>query len=175
MPLPITGYFSNSNYYASDGSNENLSLFGVNAKVIPNTIFSIGIGSDCVINPNGESSNNPAIEAKLKYNINNNLNTQFRFRKIGGTEQYRVTFGGSHKFDKHNSIYAAVHATSKNNHGTWNHKTGGWIGYTYTFNNGVSLSGELQQNINLNGKPTQIGSFNDGNKLVNMMLTVPLN
>ena len=61
------------------------------------------------------------LEAKLKYNINDNLNAQARFRKIGDAEQYRVTFGGSYKFDKNNSIYSSVHLTTKHSNGNFEH------------------------------------------------------
>ena len=172
MPIRINGNISTSNYLAFDGNNENLTMLGASAKVAPNTTLSIGFGNDSNIN-GSKISNKPAFEAKVKYNIGEHLNAQARFREIGGTEQYRVTFGGSYKFDNKNSIYGSVHATSKNNHGDWNHKAGGWIGYTHDFGNGFSVSGELQQNIPLNKTAQSVGktlgSFNDSNKSFNII------
>lgn len=174
MVLPrVNGFISNSNYYSLDGSNENLTLFGGNVSLGKSSSLSLSAGADWNVDSDGNSKLNPAFEAKFRQNIGENFNTQVRFREIGGSEQYRVTFGGSYSFDKNNSIYAATHFTSKNNNGDWNHKTGGWIGYTHKFNNGVSVSGEIQQNINI-GKHNNLDAF-DGNKLFNVMVSIPLN
>ena len=172
MPSPVSTFISNSNYYSMDGSNENLTLMGWNFPLGKSTSVSFSGGVDWNIDSKGDSKVNPAIEAKFKQNIGKNLNVQFRFREINCAEQYRVTFGGNYNFDKNNSIYAAAHFTSKDNRSDWTHKTGGWIGYTHKFNNGVSISGELQQNINI-GKNTDFDAF-DSNKLFNVIVSVPL-
>ena len=177
MPNPrIITNLSTSNYLSFDGTNENLTMIGGNVKLTPSFSASLGAGNYWT-HSKGKDKNEPAIEAKLKYNIGEHLNAQARFREIGGTEQYRVTFGGSYKIDKHQSIYASAHATAKNSN-EWKYNTGGWIGYTYNFNNGVSVSGELQQNIPLNKGSKNVGKtlgcFDDSNKMVNVMITVPL-
>lgn len=177
MPTPsVTGIFSSSNYTSFDGSNENLTTLGAKVALRDDLSVSFGFGNDWTLSKNGESKNKPAIEVKARYNINQNFNTQFRFREIGGDEQYRVTFGGSYSFDKHNSIYAALHATTKHTN-EWKHNAGIWVGYTHTFNNGISISGEVQQNIPLNKGSKGFGetiSSMDANKMVNVMLTVPI-
>ena len=174
MPIKLSGNVSTSNYLAFDGSNENLTMVGVSTKVGSNTTFSLGLGNDSNIN-GSKISNKPALEAKVKYNIGEHLNAQARFREIGGTEQYRVTFGGSYKLDDKNSLYGAFHATSKNNNGDWNHKAGGWVGVTHNFGNGLTVSGEIQQNIPLNktaqGVGNTLSSFNDSNKSFNVIVS----
>ena len=174
MPFPhISSQFNMSNYYSFDGTNENLTLLGASTS-FGKTSLTIGAGNDCTINPDGHIKNKPAIEIKGKYNIGEHLNMQARFREIGGKEQYRITFGGSYSFDKNNSIYSSAHITTNDFH---KYKGGLWAGYTHKFNNGISLSAEFQQNLDKEtsrnlGKT--LGSFNDGNKLFNVMLTVPL-
>lgn len=172
MPLPVSGYLSNSNYFSFDGSNENLTLGGLNIRLGEGSNFSVGAGADWTENADGSSNVVPAFEAKFKQNIGQNLNAQARFREINGAEQYRVTFGGSHSLNRNNSIYGAAHFTSKNQNGDWSHKTGAWIGYTHTFRDGISLSAELQQNINI-GKPNNIWAM-DGNKSFNVIVSIPI-
>ncbi len=174
MPTPsVTGIFSSSNYTSFDGSNENLTTLGAKVALSDNLSVSIGFGNDCTIAKNCDgfysTKNKPAIEVKAKYNINKNLNTQFRFREIGGDEQYRVTFGGSYSFDKQNSIYSALHATTKHTN-EWKYNAGIWVGYTHTFKNGISLSGELQQNI-----PLKNTKLNASDTMFNTILSIPLN
>ena len=180
MPTPsVTGIFSSSNYTSFDGSNENLTMLGAKVALRNDLSVSLGFGNDCTVTKDGNgfytTKNKPAIEVKAKYNIKN-LNTQLRFREIGGDEQYRIAFGGNYSFDKHNSIYAALHATTKYTN-EWKHNAGIWVGYTHTFKNGISISGELQQNIPLNKGSKGFGetiSSMDANKMVNVMLTVPI-
>lgn len=175
MPIPkLNANISSSNYTSFDGYNENLTMLGASVNKGKFNI-SLGIGNDWTVNKE-KSVNKPAFEAKCKFNIGNSLNAQVRFREIGNTEQYRVTFGGSHSFDKQNSIYASAHVTTKNNHENWKTTTGGWIGYTHKFENGISVSTELQQNIVLN-KSDDIGKTLgalDGNKSVNVIISLPL-
>ncbi|MCR5265073.1 MAG: hypothetical protein K6E29_00590 [Cyanobacteria bacterium RUI128] len=173
MPSPVSGYISNSNYYSFDGSNENLTLGGINLKLGQGSNLSIGAGADWTIGTDGASNVNPALEVKYKQNLGHNLNAQVRFREIDGAEQYRVTFGGSHAFNNNNSIYGAAHFTSKYSNGEWGHKTGAWVGYTHNFRGGVSVSAELQQNINI-GKPNNIWDM-DGNKSLNVIVSIPIN
>ena len=172
MPSPVSGYFSNANYLSFDGCNENLSLVGVNFKLAQGSNLSLGAGADWSVGTDGSSKVIPVFEAKYKQNFGKNLNVQARFRELYGSEQYRVTFGGSYPLDKNNSIYGAAHFTSKYGNGDWSHKTGAWIGYTHTFKNGISLSTELQQNINI-GKPNKILAM-DGNKSFNVMVSIPI-
>ena len=178
MPIrKINAQVTSSNYYSLDGNNENLTMLLASTALNKNTTLTLGFGNDWTVT-DGKNKNKPAIEAKAKYNIGENLNTQFRFRKIGGTEQYRVTFGGSHKIDKNQSLYASIHTTAKNS-GNWKCNTGGWIGYTYKFKNGTSISAEFQQNIPLNNTKQSVGktlsAFDDSNKMINVILSVPLN
>ncbi len=172
----VTIKISNANYLSFNGENENLTLIGGDIKFSSRLNMSVGIGNDWTHSKSG-NKNKPAIEAKIKYNIGECFNAQTRFREIGGTEQYRVAFGGSYKLDKHNSIYSDLHFTAKDS-GEWKYNTGGWIGYTYKFNNGVSVSGELQQNIPLNkgsqGAGKTLAAFDDSNKMFNLMLTIPI-
>ena len=177
MPIPkITGQVTSLNYLSFDGTNENFTMVQGNTNITPKLSASLGIGDYWTHSAN-KNTHKPAFEAKLKYNINNNLNAQARFREIGGTEQYRVAFGGSCKFDKHQSIYAAVHTTAKDSD-KWSFNAGGWIGYTYKFNNGIAISGELQQNIPLNKTAPSFGrtvsNFDDSNKMFNVIVSVPL-
>ena len=176
MPIPkITGFVSSSNYLSFDGSNENLTIIGAGTQLASNLSLSAGVGNDWKHKPE-KNSNKPSAEVKLKYNINKNLNAQARFREIGGDEQYRITFGGSYKLDKRNSIYASIHGTAKDS-GKWNFNTGGWIGYTHNFKNGISISGELQQNIPLNSVSKSVGKtlgcFDDSDKMFNVIVSVP--
>jgi hypothetical protein len=178
MPVPkISGQLTNLNYLTFDGVNENLTLLSGSYKLGRNVNITAGAGFDYTFKGN-KGTNKPAIEFKGKCNIGEYLNTQFRFREIGGTEQYRLTFGGSYSFDNHSSVYASAHITGKNSD-EWKYNTGGWIGGTYKFNNGVSVSGELQQNIPLNKTASSfgktLGSFDDSNKMVNLILSVPIN
>lgn len=176
MPIPkLTGQVSTNNYYASDGSNQNLTLIQASTSPVKNLNLTIGVGNNWNIDSQGHSTNKPAIEVKAKYSIGNYLNAQARFREIGGKEQYRMTFGGSYNFDKHHSIYGAVHVSTNDFE---QGKTGSWIGYTYTTNKGVSISAELQQNFNIHNKNgpdhlKTLTSFDDGNKLFNVMVSIP--
>ena len=175
MTIPhFTGQFTMSNYFSLDGSNQNLALLGASTKLSDNLSITAGVGNSWEIDKDGHSKNQPAIELKGKYNISDNLNVQARFREIGGKDQYRVTFGGSHVFDKKNSIYAAAHLTTNDFN---KYKTGGWIGYTHKFNNGVSISAEIQQNLNKETSQNlgkTLGCFNDNNKLANIIVSIPL-
>lgn len=164
----VNANFSSSNYFDFSSSAESLNMLGVNLKTGP-VNFSVGVGSNTtykLTSDNQDVENKPALEAKLKYNINDNLNTQARFRKIGGAEQYRITFGGSYKFDKNNSIYSSVHLTTKHSDGNWNTNTGAWIGYTHNFKK-ASVSAEFQQNIPLNRK------INRSDSMVNVIVSIP--
>ena len=177
MPIPkISGYVSSSNYLSFDGANENLMLLGGSVRLGRNANLMLGVGNDWTLKE-GKNKNEPAIEIKGKYNIGEYLNAQARFREIGGCEQYRLTFGGSYAVDQNNSVYASIHTTAKNN-GEWRYNTGGWVGYTYKFNNGVSVSGELQQNIGLNRTSKGVGKtlecFDDSNKMFNVIVSVPI-
>lgn len=178
MPIPkINAQVTSSNYYSPDGNNENLTMLAASTALNKNTTLTFGFGNDWTV-ADGKNKNKPAIEAKVKYNIGKNLNTQFRFREIGNTEQYRVTFGGSHKINKNQSLYASVHTTAKNSD-SWKYNAGGWIGYTYKFNSGTSVSAEFQQNIPLNNTKQSVGkilsSFDDSNKMLNVIFSIPLN
>ena len=171
----ITGFVSSSNYLSFDGSNENLTTLGGNVKITRDLNLTVGVGN-YFTHTSDKNTNEPTIEAKLKYNINDNLNVQARFREIGGVEQYRVAFGGSHKINKQNSIYTAIHATAKDT-GKWSFNTGAWVGYTHNFKNGISISGEFQQNIPLNKGSKNVGKtlgcFDDTNKMFNVIVSVP--
>jgi len=165
-----------SNYLSFDGKNENLITLGGDIKLTKQLGLSVGVGNYWT-HSNGKDTHKPAIEAKLKYNIGDYLNAQARFREIGGDEQYRITFGGSYRFDQHNSVYASVHGTAKYS-GEWKYNTGGWLGYTYKFNNGISISGEIQQNIPLNNAKKNVGEtigcFNDSDKSLNVIVSIPI-
>lgn len=176
MPIPkLTGQISMSNYYALNGNNENLTMIQAGIKPSKKLNVTIGLGNDNNIDSQGSSVNKPALEIKAKYNIGKYFNTQARFREIGGKEQYRVTFGGSYPLDKNNSIYSALHATTNDFE---KGKVGGWLGYTHNTKSGISISAEFQQNFGINNKTAQnplktLGSFNDGNKSVNLIVSVP--
>lgn len=173
----IGGYISTSNYYDLSKTNENLTLIGGNLSLNDKTTLSLGVGNDCKTNSDG-TTNKLAVEAKAKYNISDKLNIQARFREIGGSEQYRLTFGGSHPLGKNNSVYCAIHGTTKKKNGSWSTNTGGWVGLSHKFKNGMSLSAEVQQNIPLNNAKKSFGetirSFDDDNKMVSVFLTIPV-
>ncbi len=175
MPIPkLSGQISTSNYYASNGNNENLTMIQASLKPSKKLNVTIGLGNDNNIDSEGNVVNKPALEIKAKYNIGKYFNTQARFREIDGKEQYRVTFGGNYSIDKNNSLYSAVHLTTND---FQKGKTGGWFGYTHNTNSGISISAEFQQNIVINKtapNPIEtLGSFNDGNKSVNLIVTIP--
>ena len=176
MAPEITGQVNITNYASFNGNNETLGLIGFSAPLWKDASLSCGVGADINVFGN-EAKINPAAEIKLKQKIGKYLNTQFRFREFfGEAEQYRVTFGGNYKFNDNWSIYGAVHGTAKNND-NWKWNTGGWIGATYTTKGGVDISAEFQQNIPL-GKGADakkaLSSFNDGNKMVNVLISIPL-
>ena len=173
MTLPkITPSISTSNYFQFDGRSESLNMLNASTK-LGNTTFTVGLGVDSSYKfaSNTEPKNNFAVEAKVKYNISENLNAQARFRKIGATEQYRLTFGGNYNFDKKNSIYGSLHLTEKFNNGERKTNTGAWFGYTHNFND-LSVSLELQQNVPLpdDGK-IKIGL---SDTLFNLIVSIPL-
>lgn len=170
--LRLNGSYSNSTYIDSAGGVQSINVIGASTK-FNNTTISIGIGNDSSYKDGEIQSNNPFFEGKVKQNINDNLNAQLRFRESGGTEQYRVTFGGNYAFDKQNSIYGAAHLTAKDKNDTWSYSTGAFFGYTHTYSNGMATSIEVQQNIPLNGTSPNLTSFNDGNKSVNFLFTFP--
>lgn len=150
--LNVTGSFSSSNYFEASRNIDSFNTLNVSTK-IGDLTFSAGLGSNTSYKLSAagqKTSMVPAIEAKVKYNITDNMNAQARFRKIGDAEQYRVTFGGSYNFNKNNSIYTAAHLTTKHNDDGFKTNTGGWVGYTHKFGK-CSLSAELQQNIPFKG------------------------
>ena len=171
----ITGNVSNTTHFSFNGTVENVTLLGGNIKVTPELNLSLSAGN-FLTHTKDKNTNKPIFEAKLKYNIGKYLNTQARFREIGGDEQYRLTFGGSYKIDKRQSVYVTIHGTAKDS-GEWKYNTGGWLGYTYQFKNGVSISGEFQQNIPLNKTTKSLGEtlscFDDSDKMFNVILAVP--
>lgn len=168
----VSTSFTNSNYidFGKDKNKSNFeSLNTYNLSLQKgNLTTSFGLGVDTQFNMDspGKRKNAPAIEAKVKYNITDNINAQARFRKIGDAEQYRVTFGGSYNFNKNNSIYTAAHLTTKHNDSGFKTNTGGWIGYTHKFGK-CSLSAELQQNIPFNG------DIQSNDTMVNIIASIP--
>ena len=166
--LKIAGSFSSSNYFEASNSVDSFNTLNVSTN-IGKVNFSAGIGTNTSYKPTSMGQNlatNLAFESKLKYNITDSLNTQFRFRKIGDAEQYRVTFGGNYKIDKNNSIYSAAHLTTKHSNNSFKTNTGAWAGYTHKFDN-CSLSIELQQNIPFKGK------LQPSDTMVNLIATIP--
>ena len=170
--LSLNGSYSNSTYFDSSSGIQSINMIGASTKFNDTTV-SVGVGNDSSYKDGKIQSSNPFFECKVKQNFNDNLNAQFRFRESGGTEQYRVTFGGNYALDNQNSIYGAAHATAKDTNGNWKYSTGVWVGYTHTFSNGISTSVEAQQNVPLNGTSPNLTSFNDGNKSVNVFVTIP--
>ena len=166
-PEKIKKSFSSSNYFDFDGGAESLNMLHASTNFNDfNVSLGIGVDTSCKFSNSPNLKGKLGLEAKLKYNINDNLNAQARFRKIGDAEQYRVTFGGSYKFDKNNSIYSSVHLTTKHSNGNWNSNTGAWIGYTHNFKK-ASVSAELQQNIPFKRK------INSSDSMVNVIVSVP--
>jgi hypothetical protein len=178
MPIPKPSFFFANSSYIGTSNTENLSITGESYSFGKYGTISFGGGVDQKYDyKKGSYSYNPAFEAKYKLNIGNHLNTQVRFREIGGTEQLRATFGGSYKFNDKNSIYTSAHITTKNNSGDIKTNTGLWVGYTHNFDNGMSISGEFQQNVPLNSTTDieeTLNSWDDGNKSFNVILSVPL-
>ena len=173
--------FTSSNYYdfgnnESKPNFESLNTYNLSVQTGKLTT-SLGLGASTKFNTGSffeERTTTPAAEAKLKYNICNNLNTQARFRKIGNTEQYRLTFGGSYNFDKRNSIYSSVHLTTKHSNQEWSTNGGGWLGYTHNFDK-CSISAEFQQNVPLNREKdsSKLKKIEQSDSMVNLILTVP--
>ena len=164
----INTSFSSSNYFDCASGIESLNTANASTKFGP-VNFSVGVGVDTktsLADRNSKVTNNLALEAKMKYNITDNLNTQARFRKIGDTEQYRVTFGGNYNFDKNNSIYSSAHLTTKHSNKGWNINAGAWVGYTHNFN-GCSVSAELQQNIPFNQR------ISSSDTMLNVIFSIP--
>ena len=172
----LTGEFSSKNYFSPfTADNKNLTLMSAKVTLGDNVKASLGVGSEWSIKE-GVHKVKPALEAKVDFSIGEYLSTQARFREIGGAEQYRVAFTGKYKINKHNSVYATTHFTTKKDK-EWENSTGGWIGYSYKFNNGISISAELEQSIPLKKSAPSvghsIGSFNDSNKTFNLNVSVP--
>lgn len=141
MGLPkINCFYSNSNYFDSRGTDENLSLLGGSYSFGKAGTLSVGVGADRKVDvdlfdPKGIPETyrmSGAIE--VKYNLpieltdRLSLNTQLRFREMYDTEQYRVTFGGKYKIGNKNSLYASAHYTQKSD-GSKNY--GGWLGWSH--------------------------------------------
>lgn len=168
-PLNINVNCTSSNYFECGGNVESLNTINTSMK-INNVNLSFGFGADTSYKPTSQEQNlatNLAFEAKAKYNINKYLNTQARFRKIGDTEQYRVTFGGSYKLNENNSIYSSAHLTAKQkSDDTWSSNCGGWLGFTHNFEN-CSVSAEIQQNIPFKEK------LQPSDTMVNLIATIP--
>ncbi len=174
-PVSFSTGFSSSNYIDFGGTIESFNTLNASLKTgIVTTSVGVGIDSKTSLNPLFQgSTSQPAIEAKVKCNITNNLNAQARFRKIGEAEQYRVTFGGSYKFDN-NSIYSSVHLTTKNSNNQWSTNTGAWLGFTHDFE-GCSISAEVQQNIPLKGLSSSQNKreINTSDTMVNVIVSIP--
>lgn len=169
MTEPIKFNFSNANYFDFGNSAESLNMLTASKKFGQANV-SLGLGTDTTFKLDSikkGAHNNLAFEAKVKYSIDDNLNTQARFRKIGGAEQYRVTFGGSYNFDTKNSIYTSAHLTTKHSNGDWNTNTGAWVGYTHNFDK-FSISAEVQQNIPFDRK------LKSNDTMINVMATIPI-
>ncbi len=172
----INGYVATSNYFSFNKANENLTLIGGNCNITKKINVSLAIGNDCTTDFK-TTKNKPAIEAKIKYNLNKNLNIQSRFREIGGSEQYRLAFGGSHGIDKNNSLYWALHGTCKDNHNEYKLNTGGWLGVSHKCKNGIIVSGEFQQNVPLNSTNKNIwqtlADFKSSDKMASVFVIIP--
>ena len=168
--------YSENNYSAFNGDNFNITLANVKTTFGKNTDVSLGLGNVWTYEE-GKHKNTPAIEAHLTYNFSDNFNSSARFRKFGKTNEYRVDFTGSYEINKHNSIYAGAQYSIAND-GVLNHNAGAWLGYTFTLNNGVSLSAEFEQGVPLNNYETTPGrtirSFSDSNKTINAVISIPI-
>ena len=174
--MPIGELYSENNYSAFTGDNFNITLFNIKTKIGRNTDASFGIGNVWTYEDK-QNKNVPAMEAMLTQNVGEYLNGYTRFRKFGNNEEYRVAFGANYGIDNHHSIYAGTHYTM-NNDGEWSRNTGYWLGYSYQFNNGASISAEFEQGVPLNKTAPSIGhtlgSFNDANKTFNLTVAIPI-
>lgn len=177
MTKPLSISLINANHIQLNAKNENLSFITASKSFGNNFNASLGFGADVnsSFGENASTNVRPALEAKIKYNFDNNTNAQLRYRRRGNTDQYRVTFGGNHKLDKHQSIYASAHVTA-NKGETFSANAGGWVGYTYKFDNGISISAEAQANCPIK-KDLSVGKElqNGGNYLFNVITSIPLN
>ena len=178
MPIPnITGeIYSENNYSAFTGDNYNITLLNLKAKLGKSTDASLGVGNVWTLEE-GKNKNVPAMEGILNQNIGEHLSSYARFRKYGKTDEYRVGFQANCNISKKQSIYAGTHYTMDKNE-EWNKNTGYWLGYTYEFNNGMTVSAEYEQVIPLEKTAPSVGhtlgSFNDSNKTFNFVLSIPI-
>ena len=178
MPIPkISGeFYSENNYSAFTGENFNITLLNAKSKVSKHTDISFGFGNVWTYTEK-KHKNVPAFEGIFNVNINDNLNTYARYRKFGKIDEYRVGFQGTCGIKSNQSIYAGTHYTVTRDE-EWKRATGYWLGYDYEFKNGVSVSAEYEQGIELGGNNPSIGqtlgSFNDSNKTFNLVLSIPI-
>jgi hypothetical protein len=179
MPIPkITGeLYSENNYSAFTGDNYNITVLNAKAQLGQKTSVSLGFGNVWTVEE-GKSSNVPAMEGIVNQDIGEHLSGYARLRKYGKTDEYRIGFQAGCNISKNQSIYAGTHYTMSN-YGEWSRNTGYWIGYTYEFKNGTTISTELEQGIPLKETARSIGhtigSFNDSNKTFNVVISVPIN
>jgi hypothetical protein len=173
----VTGSLSSTNEYSVfTGDNTNITLLNAQMNLSKNMDLSLGVGNWWTIE-DGKNKNVPALEAKLNYNIGEFLSAGTRYRKLGGNDEYRLTFGSNYNFNKHHSISAETQFTLEKNN-NWSKSTGLSLGYTYTFNNGIELTGEIEQGIPLDKDSPSIGytlgSFKDSEKTFNVSLKIPI-
>ncbi len=178
MPTPkVTGKFSSTNDYSMfTKDNTNITLLTAATSLNKNFKFSFGVGNYWTVDA-GKHKNVPALELKASNNFGKYMNAAVRYRRLGGTNQYRVIFGANYDINKHHSLSAETYFTMKQSD-KWSKGTGISVGYTYAFNNGVELSTELEQGIPLNSDSPSIGrtlgSFSDSEKTFNVKLSVPI-
>ena len=179
MPNPeITGeFYSENNYSAFTGDNYNITLLNAKLQLGQNTSASLGFGNVWTVEE-GKSKNVPAVEGIVNQDIGEHLSGYARFRKYGKTDEYRIGFQAGCNISKNQSIYGGTHYTM-NNDGEWSKNTGYWIGYTYEFKNGITVSAEAEQGIPLDKTEMSIGhtlgSFSDANKTLNIVISIPFN
>ena len=152
MPPKIKGYGEIWNYAGLD-NNETIALMGMSYKPVDNLSLSASLGGDFVFS-DGKLKENPAIEAKIQYTpfkdldkpIIKDTNLQFRFREIGGNEQYRLSLNTSYPINKNLSVYTAYYAALKDAD-KLSFKHGAWLGLSYS-KNGNIFSVEGQKDFN---------------------------
>ncbi len=178
MPTTVTSKISTTNEFSfcTGQDNTNITLLDTKIKIGNKIGLSAAIGNYWTVDE-GQHKDVPAFQLKAEYDIGNYFNAALRYRRLGSADQYRVIFGANYDINKHNSISAETQFSLKKSD-KWSKSGSISVGHTYTFNNGVEITNELEVGAPLNSDSPSIwhtlGDFKHPDKTWNLKVSVPI-
>ena len=141
-PINCKPYVSSTTHFQFDGTNENWSFAGVNAKKNFGDNLSLTLSAGTGFKTKQDAGQKDAFtsfahEAKLKgdLSLSDDLSLIAYYRlRYDNDWQQRFVFGANYSSNDKFSVYTQAHVTKKSDV-----KTGGWIGVSYNYSPNLTL------------------------------------